>query len=67
MDDESTLIERKFNNLKKKVEKKLYNIEDQIIGMQLSNVSGNNLSGKAVTSESFLCVNILKNRILELE
>ena len=35
--------------------------------MQLSNVSGNNLSGKAVTSESFLYVNILKNRILELE
>ena len=67
MDDESTLIERKFNNLKEKVEKKLYNIEDQIIGMQLSNVSGNNLSGKAVTSESSLCVNILKNRILELE
>ena len=35
--------------------------------MQLSNLSGNNLSGKTVTSESFLYVHILKNRILELE
>ena len=35
--------------------------------MQLSNLSGNNISGKAVTSESFLDVDILKNRILELE
>ena len=31
--------------------------------MQLSNLSGNNLSGKAVTSESFLYVNIIKNDI----
>ena len=35
--------------------------------MQLSNLSGNNVSGKAVTSETFLHVDILKNRILELE
>ena len=35
--------------------------------MQLSNLSGNNISGKAVTSESFLDEDILKNRILELE
>ena len=35
--------------------------------MQLSNLSGSNLSGKAVTSETFLYVYILKNRILELE
>ena len=35
--------------------------------MQLSNLSGNNVSVKAVTSESFLHVDILKNRILELE
>ena len=35
--------------------------------MQLSNLSGNNESGKAVRSESFLYVDILKNRILELE
>ena len=35
--------------------------------MQLSNLSGNNVSGKAVTSENFLHVDILKNRILELE
>ena len=35
--------------------------------MQLSNLSGNNESGKAVRSGSFLYVDILKNRILELE
>ena len=35
--------------------------------MQLLNLSGNNVSGKAVTSENFLNVDILKNRILELE
>ena len=50
-----------------KAEKRLHNIEDQIIGMQLSNLSGNNVGGKAVTSESFLYVDILKNKILELE
>ena len=65
VDDVSTLIERKFNDLSDKVEKRLHNIEDQIIGMQLSNLSGNNVSGKAVTSESFFYVDILKNRILE--
>ena len=35
--------------------------------MQLSNLSGNNVSGKAVTSGNSLHVGILKNRILELE
>ena len=35
--------------------------------MQLSNLSEINVSGKIVTSESFLYVHILKNRILELE
>ena len=35
--------------------------------MQLSNLLGNNVSGKAVMSESFLYVDILKNSILELE
>ena len=39
----------------------------QIIGMQLSNLSGNNVSDKAVTSESFLHADILKSKILELE
>ena len=63
----SALIERKFNDLSDKVEKRLQNIEDPIIGMQLSNLSGNNVSVKAVTSESFLHADILKNRILELE
>ena len=67
VDDVSAPIERKFTDLSDKLEKWLQNIEDQIIDMQLSNLSGNNVSGKAVTSENFLHVDILKNRILELE
>ena len=35
--------------------------------MQLSNLSANSVSGKAVTSENVLHVDIFKNRILELE
>ena len=66
VDKVSELIERKFN-VSDKVKKRLHNIEDRTIGMQLSNLSGNNESGKAVRSESFLYVDILKNRILELE
>ena len=67
VDNVSALIEWKFNDLNDKVEKRLHNIEDEINGIQLSNLSGNNASGKGVTSESFLYVHILKNRILELE
>ena len=67
VDNVSALIEWKFNDLNDKVEKRLHNIEDEISGIQLSNLSGNNASGKGVTSESFLYVHILKNRILELE
>ena len=67
VDDASALIGRRFNDLSDKVEKRLQNVEDQVIGMQLSNLSGNNVSDKAVTSESFLHADILKNRILELE
>ena len=54
-------------DLSDKVEKSLHNIENQIIGMQLSNLLRHNVIGKAVTSESFLYVDILKNRILEFE
>ena len=67
LDDVSTLIGREFNDLSNKVEKRLHNIEDQINGMKHSNLSGNNFSGKAVTSERFLYVDIPKIRILELE
>ena len=67
VDNVSALIEWKFNDLNDKVEKRLHNTEDEINGIQLSNLSGNNASGKGVTSESFLYVHILKNRILELE
>ena len=49
VDDVSAPIERKFNDLSDKVEKWLQNIEDQIIDMQLSYLSGNNVSGKVVT------------------
>ena len=38
----SALTERKLNDLSDEVEKTLHNIEDQIIGMQLSNLSGKN-------------------------
>ena len=54
VDDISALIERKFNDLSDNIEKSLQNIEDQIIGMQLSNLSGNKVRSKAGTSESFL-------------
>ena len=54
-------------DLSDKVEKRLHNIENQIIGMQLSNLLRHNVIGKAVTSERFLYVDILKNRILEFE
>ena len=33
--------------------------------MQLSNLLGNNVRGKAVTTESILHLDILKNRIFE--
>ena len=45
----------------------MQNIEDQIIDMQRSNLSANNVSGKVVTSENVLHVDILQTRILELE
>ena len=54
VDNVLALIEKKFNDLScHKVEKRLHNIEDQMIGMQLSDLSGNNVSGKAVTSKVF--------------
>ena len=67
LDDVSTLIGREFNDLSNKVEKRLHNTEDQINGMKHSKLSGNNSSGKAVTSERFLYVDIPKIRILEME
>ena len=64
--DVSTIIERKFDILNNNIERRLHKIEDQIIGMQLSNLPGSKVNGE-VTSENFLCVDIPKNRILELE
>ena len=64
--DISTIIERKFDILNNNIERRFHKIEDQIMGMQLSNLPGSKVNGE-VTSENFLCVDILKNRILELE
>ena len=62
----STIIERKLDILNNNIERRLHKIEDQIIGMQLSNLPGSKVN-EEVTSENFLCVDILKNRILKLE
>ena len=64
--DVSTIIERKFDILNNNIERRLHKIEDQIIGMHLSNLPGSKVNGE-VLSENFLCVDIPKNRILELE
>ena len=66
VDGVSTLIPGKFNDLSDKVEKGcMIYIEDQVIGMQFSNLSRNDVSGKAVTSERFLYVDIFKNRYIK--
>ena len=64
--DVSKIIERKFDILNNNIERRLHKIENQIIGMQLSKLLGSKVNGE-VTSENFLCLDILKNRILELE
>ena len=65
VDGVSALMPGKFNDLSDKVEKRLHDIEDQVTGMQLSNLSRNDVSGKAVTSEGFLYVDIFKNRYIK--
>ena len=66
VDDVTTFIERKFNNLSQIMEKRLQKLEDQIIGLQNLNLSGNVANKKPVTSDSDLDTD-LKNRIIELE
>ena len=54
------------NILSNSIENRLHKIEDKIMGMQLSKLPENNLTGEISKSDNF-CVDILKNRILELE
>ena len=65
-EDITAIIERKFSILNDNIERRLHKIEDQIIGMQSSNLPGSKV-GCEVDTERFLCVDILKNRILDLE
>ena len=66
VDDVTTFIERKFNNLSQIMEKRLQKLEDQKIGLQNLNLSGNFANKKPVVSDSDLDID-LKNRIIELE
>ena len=50
--DVSTIIERKFDILNNNIERRFHKIEDQIIGMQLSNLPGSKVNGE-VTSNIF--------------
>ena len=67
VDDITTFIERKYNDLSQIMEKRLHKLEDQIVRMQNLNLLGNVTNNKPVTSESDLYTNLLKNRIIELE
>ena len=61
------IIERKFNDLSQIMEKRLYKLEDQIIGLQNLNLSGNVANNKLVTTDSDLYTGLLGNRIIELK
>ena len=65
IDDVSTIIESKLNDLNETIEKRLHRLEDQIIGLQNLNQSGN-VSNEPVASSGFY-VDLLKSRISELE
>ena len=66
IDDVSTIIESKLNDLNETIEKRLHHLEDQIIGLQNLNQSGNVVSNEPVASSGFY-VDLLKSRISELE
>ena len=66
IDDVSTIIESKLNGLNETIEKRLHHLEDQIIGLQNLNQSGNVVSNEPVASSGFY-VDLLKSRISELE
>ena len=66
VDDITTFIERKSNDLSQIMEKRLHKLEDQITGLQNLNLSGNVANNTPVTSDSDLYRDLLKNRIIEL-
>ena len=66
IDDVSTIIESKLNDLNVTIEKRLHHLEDQITGLQNLNQSGNVVSNKPVASSGFY-VDLLKSSISELE
>ena len=49
------------------MEERLHKLEDQIIGQQNLNLSGNVSYNKPITSDSDLYTDLLKNCIIELE
>ena len=67
VDDITTFIERKFNDLSQIKEKRLHTLEDQMIGLQNFNLSGNVANNKPVTSNNDLYTDLLQNRIKELK
>ena len=67
VDDITTFIERKFNDLSQIMEKRLHKLEDEIIGLQNLSLSGNVTTNKPVISDSDLCTDLFKNCIVELE
>ena len=66
IDDVSTIIERKSNDLNETKEKRLHHLKDQIIGLKNLNQSRNVVSNEPVASSGFY-VDLLKSRISELE
>ena len=61
----SVLTENKFSSLIQSIEKRFHNIEDKIIGFQNMNLSRNSVN--PTTPENNLYVELLKNRISDLE
>ena len=61
-----SVLEKKFDILSRNIETRLHKIEDKMIGMQLSNPPGIRETSEASISDNF-CIEILKNRVLELE
>ena len=67
VDDITTFIERKFNDLSPIMEKRVHKLEDQITGLQNLNLLGNVATNKPITSNSDLYRDLPKNSIIELE
>ena len=61
----SVLIDKKYSSLIEYIEKRFHILDDQVIGMQNINLPRNIVN--PATSENGLYVDLLKNRISELE